>query len=107
MGETPEERPRRAAAGKLGWPAPARLAPGAEAREVRLAQESSARSGTMLALGLMAGAAATLALLAARMRVYHHGKCPECGTALVISYEPSDDEPRIRREDDVEHPPAV
>lgn len=60
----------------------------------------------MLALGLMTGAAATLALLATRLRVYHHGDCPECGVALVLSYEPDDAEPRIRREADAAHPPG-
>ncbi len=69
-----------------------------------MAEESLAAKGAMLALGFVTGAAAALALLAARTRVYHHGPCPECGTALVISYEPVDDEPQIRREDDVVHP---
>jgi hypothetical protein len=61
----------------------------------------------MLALGFVTGAAATLALLATRLRVYHHGECPACGAALVVSYEPSDAEPRIRREDAIEHSPAI
>lgn len=63
-------------------------------------------SVAVLALGIVAGAAATLALLATRLRVYHHADCPECGTALVLSYEPADAEPQIRREHEVEHPPG-
>jgi hypothetical protein len=62
-------------------------------------------NGAMLALGFLTGAAAALALLATRLRVYHHGDCPECGVALVVSYEPVDAEPQIRREAEVEHPP--
>jgi hypothetical protein len=50
----------------------------------------------MVALGLLSGAAATLALLATRLRVYHHGDCPECGVALVVSYEPADMKPLCR-----------
>jgi hypothetical protein len=63
-------------------------------------------SGALLALGLLTGAAATLALLATRLRVYHHGECPECGTALVVSYEPADTEPQIRRKSEADHPPG-
>ena len=66
-------------------------------------EEARLGSGAMLALGLLTGAAATLALFATRLRVYHHGDCPECGAALVVSYEPADEEPQIRRESDVEH----
>jgi hypothetical protein len=58
----------------------------------------------MLGLGIVTGAAATIAVLATRLRVYHHGECPECHTPLVVSYEPTDDEPCIRRESDVQHP---
>jgi hypothetical protein len=58
----------------------------------------------MLGLGLVTGAAATLAVLATRLRVYHHGECPECHTPLVVSYEPADEEPCIRRGSDVQHP---
>jgi hypothetical protein len=62
------------------------------------------RSRATFVLGVLTGTAATLALLATRLRVYHHGACPECGTALVVSYEPVDAEPQIRREHEVEHP---
>jgi hypothetical protein len=58
----------------------------------------------MLAVGFVTGAAATLAVLATRARVYHHGECPECHTPLVVSYEPTDAEPCIRRESEAQHP---
>jgi hypothetical protein len=60
--------------------------------------------GLAFGLGLLTGTAATVAVLANRLRVYHHGAYPECGTALVVSYEPADAEPQIRREHEVEHP---
>ena len=69
-------------------------------------EDTRLAAAAMLALGLLTGAAATLALLATRLRVYHHGDCPECGVALVVSYEPADAEPHIRRESEVEHPPG-
>jgi hypothetical protein len=72
--------------------------------EIKMADDQRARSGALFGLGLLTGVAATVAVLATRMRVYHYGACPECNTDLVVSYEPSDDEPCIRRQDAVEHP---
>lgn len=60
----------------------------------------------MVGLGLVTGVVTALAVLATRLRVYHHGECPQCHTPLVVSYEPTDAEPCIRRESDVQHPPG-
>jgi hypothetical protein len=69
-----------------------------------VADEAGWSKAMMLGLGLATGAAATLAVLATRLRIYYHGECPECHTPLVVSYEPADAEPCIRRESDVQHP---
>jgi hypothetical protein len=70
-----------------------------------VAEEAGSRNGIFLALGFLTGAAATVAVLATRLRIYHYGECPECRTPLVVSYEPTDAQPCIRREDAVELPP--
>lgn len=78
--------------------------PGYPQREVAVTDERGWGRGVALGVGFAAGVAATVAVLATRMRIYHHGECPECHTPLVVSYEPTDDEPCMRRESEVQHP---